>query len=109
MERSQLSRLGIPTLDVCFATIFHDALILRSQNAPRRAATASEAWFVCWRGGESDGEIQGPSQALVLHFPPIQKRLLDLCIATKMENSLHWRKQTNLMEYMFMKSALYDS
>ncbi|XP_042418879.1 uncharacterized protein LOC122007145 isoform X4 [Zingiber officinale] len=74
MERSQLSRLGIPTLDVCFATIFHDALILRSQNAPRRAATASEAWFVCWRGGESDGEIQGPSQALVLHFPPIQKR-----------------------------------
>ncbi|KAG6506103.1 hypothetical protein ZIOFF_031418 [Zingiber officinale] len=28
-ERSQLSRLGIPTLDVCFCTIFHDALILR--------------------------------------------------------------------------------
>ncbi|XP_042429343.1 20 kDa chaperonin, chloroplastic-like isoform X2 [Zingiber officinale] len=26
------------------------------------------------RGGESDGEIQGPSQALVLYFPSIQKR-----------------------------------
>ncbi|XP_042382710.1 26S proteasome regulatory subunit 8 homolog A-like isoform X5 [Zingiber officinale] len=59
-------------------------------------------------------KVMGKSKVLVKHWYYIflrfkKGRLLDLCIATKMENSLHWRKQTSLMEYMFMKSALYDS
>ncbi|XP_042387470.1 uncharacterized protein LOC121979546 isoform X3 [Zingiber officinale] len=59
-------------------------------------------------------KVMGKSKVLVKHWCYIflrfkKGRLLDLCIATKMENSLHWRKQTSLMEYMFMKSALYDS